>query len=466
MFPHKLFVALALLGAALPPLAVADPVVSQPEQRETVELTVYNQDLALIREVRRVDLPRGAFSLEFQGVPERIRPATLLIEAGGRTGLVVREQNYEFDLMNKGKILEKYVGRDIAWIQEDGERINGRLLGIASGPVYEVAGEVVFEVPGRIALPQLPSNLRARPTLVWSAETAREGEAELDVSYLTGGMSWQSDYVLQLDPQGQKADLKGWVTVENRSGTGFDDATLQLVAGEINQVRPAMVRREMLALSAAKGVMAAPQVQEETLYDYHLYTVPWTTSLPDNSSKQVSMLDASGLKVQRHYTVRGGVQYFRGGTQQDRQDVEISYTFENRESNQMGMPLPAGTVRVYGQSAAGKRQLLGEDRIGHTPKDEEVELVVGKAFDLVAERVRKDYRRVSDRVHRTTWEITLRNHKDEDVTVNVREHVGGDWDVLASSVPHQKISAQEILFEVPVPKDGETVLTYTVEVSY
>ena len=252
MFPHKLFVVLALLGAALPPLASADdPVVSQPEQRETVELTVYNQDLALIREVRRVDLPRGAFSLEFQGVPERIRPATLLIEAGGRTGLVVREQNYEFDLMNKGKILEKYVGRDIAWIQEDGERINGRLLGIASGPVYEVAGEVVFEVPGRIALPQLPSNLRARPTLVWSAETAREGEAELDVSYLTGGMSWQSDYVLQLDPQGQKADLKGWVTVENRSGTGFDDATLQLVAGEINQVRPAMVRREMLALSAA-----------------------------------------------------------------------------------------------------------------------------------------------------------------------------------------------------------------------
>ena len=171
MFPHKLFVVMVLLAAALPRPAVCDPVVSGPEQRDTVELTVYNQDLVLIREIRSVDLPRGPFSLEFQGVPERIRPATLLIEAGGRTGLMVLEQNYEFDLMNKGRILEKYVGREIAWIQEDGERVTGTLLGIAAGPVYEVAGEVVFEVPGRIALPQLPSNLRARPTLVWRAET-------------------------------------------------------------------------------------------------------------------------------------------------------------------------------------------------------------------------------------------------------------------------------------------------------
>jgi len=467
MFADKRFLPLVALAGALasPALAAGEVVVSGPDQRTTLELTVYNQDLALVREVRGATLPGGEFALELQGVPERIRPATLLVEAGGKTGLVILEQNYEFDLMSQEKILEKYVGREIAWIQENGERVTGRLLGMTAGPVYEVGGEVVFEVPGRIALPQLPENLRARPTLVWRARTERAGKADLDVSYLTGGLSWSADYVLQLDAAGTRADLKGWVTVENRSGAGFPNATLQLVAGEINRVQPAPDVELMRYALEAKAA-GAPQVVEETLYDYHLYTVPWATTLPDNSSKQVSLLDASGLAVVRHYTVRGGMHYFRGGQADDKQDVWVSYAFQNSEENKVGLPLPAGTVRVYGQSQAGKRQLLGEDRIGHTPKDEEVELQVGKAFDLVAERVRKDYRRVSDNVHRNTWEITLRNHKDEDVTIEVREQVGGDWEVSQSSLPYEKISAQEILFRVPVKRDGETMLTYTVEVTY
>ena len=452
-------------GGATGPALAADTAASEPDDRSVLELTVYNQDLALIREVRRLDLPGGAFDLELRGVPAKIRPQTLLVEVGGRTGLVIREQNYEFDLMSREKILEKYVGREVAWIQEDGERVDGRLLGIAAGPVFEVDGEIVFEVPGRIALPRLPENLRARPTLVWRAETERAGEAELDVSYLTGGISWNADYVLQLDAAGEEADLKGWVTVENRSGTGYEGAGLQLVAGEINQVRRAMRRGDMV-MAEAKFAAGAPQVQEETLYDYHLYTVPWTTDLPDNSSKQVSLLEAAGIGVERRYTVEGGSHYFRGGPQQDRQDVWVSYRFENREDDQLGLPLPAGVVRVYGQSEAGKRQLLGEDRIGHTPRNEQVELRVGKAFDLVAERVRQDYRRVSDRVHQTTWEITLRNRKEEGVTIEVLERVGGEWQILRSSVPHEKLSAQEIRFAVDVPADGEAVLTYTVQVTY
>jgi hypothetical protein len=325
---------------------------------------------------------------------------------------------------------------------------------------------VVFEVPGRIALPQLPENLRARPTLVWRAEADRSGEAELDVNYLTTGLSWAADYVLQLDPAGERADLQGWVTVENRSGTGYRDATLQLVAGDINRAPSGQPRPEMVYAAADAMKSRGRQVEQEALYDYHLYTVPWSTDLPDNSSKQVSLLEASGLEVTRHYTVRGGSHYFRGGSSDDRQDVLVRYTFANRQDNQLGVPLPAGIFRVYGQSEAGKRQLLGEDRIVHTPENEEVDLTVGKAFDLVAERVRADYRRVSDRVHRTTWEITLRNHKDEDVVVEVLEQVGGDWEILQSSLPHEKRSAQEIRFEVPVAADGETVLTYTVEVSY
>lgn len=439
-------------------------VHSEPEQRQSIELTVYTQDLALVRDVRQMPLPRGEFALEFRGVPTRIQPATLLVETG--PGMAVLEQNYEFDLMSRDRILEKYVGHEVSWILEDGGRLTGRLLGMAAGPVFEINGEIMFEVPGRIVLPRLPENLRAQPTLVWRVQRDKAADTELDVSYLTSGLSWNADYVLQLNPEGNEADLRGWVTVENRSGAAYDEATLQLVAGDINRVRPAMLRHEMLAMGAPKRAQDSATMVEETLYDYHLYTVPWATSLPDNSNKQVSLLSASGLTVDRHYTVRGASHYFRGGQSQDKQDVWVSYTFQNRETNQLGMPLPAGVVRVYGQSSDGRRQLLGEDRITHTPKDEEIELRVGKAFDIAAERVRKDYKRVSDRVHRTTWHVVLRNHKTEDVVVEVREAVGGDWSIMDSNQEYEKVSAQEILFRVPVPADGKSTVKYTVEVRY
>lgn len=450
-----------LLGASA---AVAEgPVLSDPDQRQTLELTVYNQDLALVREVRRIEMPSGEFQLEFRGVPERIQPATLLV--GGDESMVVLEQNYEFDLMSQQSILEKYIGRDVAWILEDGGRVTGRLLATSQGPVFEVGGEIMFDMPGRIVLPSLPDNLRARPTLVWRVQRERAGRPELNVSYLTGGLRWQADYVLQLDDAGEEADLRGWVTVENRSGTGFVQATLQLVAGDIQQVRPAMDRMKGGRM-VAEMALAAPDMEAESLYDYHLYTVPWATDLPHNSSKQVSMLSATGIDVERIYTVRGASRFFRGGAPGPEQDVWVSYAFENNETNDLGKPLPAGTVRVYGQSDGGRQQLLGEDRIDHTPRNERLELTVGKAFDIVAERTRMDYERVGDRMHRTTWQVEVRNRKEEAVTVEVREPVGGDWTVVKSTHAHEKVSAQELLFRLPVKADGTTTLTYTIEVEF
>jgi hypothetical protein len=454
----------SLVTTATAQSAPATVVGSEPDSRTSLELTVYTRDLGLVREVRTVDLPRGEFALEFRGVPAQIRPATLLV--GGDDATTILEQNYEFDLMSRERILEKYVGRDVAWILEDGGRIEGRLLGTSEGPVFEVGGEIMFEMPGRIVLPSLPENLRARPTLVWRVQREDAGQPALDVSYLTGGLSWSADYVLQLTPDGEQADLRGWVTVENRSGADYVDVTLQLVAGEIQQVRDAM-RDRFKATGRVEAVMqAAPPMQQETLYDYHLYTVPWTTELPDKSSKQVLLLSASGLDVGRTYTVRGSSAYFRGGVSEDRQDVWVSYAFVNEEANRLGKPLPAGVVRVYGRSQDGRQQLLGEDRIGHTPKDERVELTVGKAFDIVAERTRMKYDRVADRVHRTTWKVVLRNHKDEDVTVEVREPVGGDWTVTKASHEYERVSASEILFRLPVDGGGESTLEYTVEVTY
>jgi len=461
-----------ILGASLPAAAVAPvtrqeggAVVSGEDDRQRIDVTVYNRDLALVREIREVNLPMGDFSFEFRDVPSRINPVTLLVSSSGSTGLELYEQNYEFDLMSPDKILQKYVGRTLTWIQEDGTRRTGTLLGTTSGPVYLVDNEIVFEMPGRLALAELPENLRARPTLVWLAHAKKSGSTKVETSYLTGGFSWHADYVLQLDEKGEKAGLQAWVTVENRTGASYRDANLLLVAGDINQVQPPM--EKLMAMDNAMRAPAGASFQEEALYDYHLYTMQRPTDLMDNQIKQISLFDTEGIDVAKHYRLRAQAQYFRGGgSLRMESKVSVSYSFENKKENQLGMPLPAGIFRVYGRSAAGSRQLLGEDRIDHTPEKETVELTVGNAFDLVAERVRTNSEKLADNLYRTSFEITIRNHRQDDVVVEVSEPVGGYWEVAQSSLPYRKVSATELAFDVPVAADGETVLAYTVQVRY
>jgi hypothetical protein len=324
----------------------------------------------------------------------------------------------------------------------------------------------VFEVPGRIALPALPANLRARPTLVWRLDAGRGGAADVEASYLTRGVSWSTDYVLQLDARGERAGLQAWVSIDNRSGGAFADARLLLVAGDINQVRPEPSPRLMMEAKATADY--AGGVREEALYDYHLYTLPGTTTLKDAQIKQVSLFAADGIGVKRHYRLGGQAWWYQGPRpgQKAEEKVAVTLSFANRKDNGLGLPLPAGTVRVYGQAESGGRQLLGEDRIDHTPKDEEVELRLGAAFDLVSERTQTDYRRIADNVHQSSYRLVLRNHKTEAVTIEVVEPTGGDWQLLESSLPARKRSVSALEFDVPVPAGGETVLTYRLQVSY
>ncbi|MGD9546955.1 MAG: DUF4139 domain-containing protein [Candidatus Krumholzibacteriia bacterium] len=457
--------AVAVLTAAGEGAAGDAPLLSSDSSDRTrVDITVYNRNLALVREIRTVDLPAGEFTLEYREVPSAINPVTLLVEGDRRSGLAIYEQNYEFDLMSREKILQKYVGRPVAWVQEDGSRIEGVLLGMNAGPVFEVAGEIQFEVPGRIVLPDLPANLRARPTLVWRAHADEAGEATVETSYLTGGLSWNADYVLQLDGKGKSGDLQAWVSVENRSGAGFPGAKLLLVAGDVNRAAPGPeVMRDMMVMSMAEG--GAPKFTEETLYDYHLYTLDRPTDLLDQQIKQISLFEAEGIKLAKHYRLRAGSHLFRGqGWLKDDTKIDVSYSFENAEGNNLGLPLPAGVFRVYGQSADGSRQLLGEDRIGHTPRDETVELTVGQAFDLVAERVRDESRKVAEKLFRYAFTITIRNHREDDVVVDVVEPVGGDWEVIESTHPAARLSATELGFQVPVKAGGKAELKYRVEV--
>lgn len=468
--PGRLFclLILASLAGSFPSSAAESglpTVISGQQDRQLVEVTVYNSDLALVREIRRIELPKGEFQLEFQDVPSRINPVTLLVDSSGKRGLDLYEQNYEFDLMSQQKILLKYLGRELSWIQEDGSRIRGTLLGISNGPVFEVDEEIVFEVPGRLALPALPENLRARPTLVWRASAGKSGPEEVETTYLTGGFSWHTDYVLQLDEAGKTAGLQAWVTVQNMTGASFSDAGLMLVAGDLNRVAPPP--EKMMAMVEFNTRAAAADFQEESLYDYHMYSLQRKTTLLDQQIKQISLFEADGVALEKHYRLRAASHYFRGGTfAGGKEKVEVSYRFKNNKDSGLGMPLPAGVFRVYGLAESGSRQLLGEDRIDHTPVKEEIELTVGKAFDIVAERVRKDSRRLADNLIRNVFEITIRNHKKEAVVVEVNEPVGGFWEVATANLEHRKVSATELAFDVPVPAEGEFVLKYTVDVQY
>jgi hypothetical protein len=368
--------------------------------------------------------------------------------------------------MSKDKILEKYVGRELSWIQEDGRRVTGMLLGMARGPVYEVDGEVVFEVPGRLALPRLPDNLRAHPTLVWKLDADGAGRRDLDVSYLSGGVTWSADYVLQLDRSGKRGDLQAWVSVDNQSGAAYADAEILLLAGDVHRATPELQMRDMLMEVKSAGAYA-PGVIEESVSDYHLYTMPGRVELKDASVKQLSLFTARGVPVEKHYRVTGTSQYYqRQQPGPQKQAVNVYHEFDNAAAKGLGLPMPAGVVRLYGQSSSGARQLLGEDRIDHTPREEHISLYTGDAFDIVAERTHTDYRKRGDRVYENAFAISLRNRGETDAVIEVIEQAGGEWSVVDSSHKPVKVDAHTFRFDVPVKAGDETVLQYRVVVTY
>ncbi len=453
-----------LLALAVPSLAAGN-LRSTAAERGDLRITVTNQDLGLVQEARSVEVPAGESVLEFLDVPGRIDPRTLIVEVADGLPLVVREQHYEFDLLSRDRILEKYVGQELSWIQEDGRRIRGTLVGLAGGPVYRIDGEIVFDVPGRLALPELPADLRVRPTLVWDLSADRAGKRSLDVSYLTGGLSWSADYVLQLAPSEKEADLQGWVTLENRSGASYAGAQIMLLAGEIH--RAPQPRRLVRGVEAAMAPDVASFVQESTAGDYHLYTIPWRTDLPDNSSKQVALLRAAGVDVTKRYRarllLRGGSRPV-GGTQN--LPVMVNYELRLTERNGLGQPLPAGVVRVYGRTDAGGRLLLGEDRIGHTPVGEKISLRTGRAFDLVAEATELGVRPRGEKTVERQWRVELRNRSGQtarielDVAIDARE-----WRILASNLEWEQPSAGTARFTAAVPAGGTVPVTWTVRIT-
>ncbi|HET6370307.1 MAG TPA: DUF4139 domain-containing protein, partial [Nitrospiria bacterium] len=323
--------------------------------------------------------------------------------------------------------------------------------------------------PGNMIFPGLPENLTARPTLVWLLENRLNRPQKVEATYLTQGINWRADYVAVLDAKDRGMDLTGWVTLDNRSGATYRNAKLKLVAGDVNRVYDQVGRMDYaIAEAAVASKRAEAPFSEKSFFEYHLYSLQRPTTIKDNQTKQVSLLSASGVPVTKHFLYYGADYYYRTqyGVPVSNQKVGVYIEVANKKERHLGMPLPKGTVRVYKADDDGSLQFVGEDRIDHTPKDEAVKIKMGDAFDIVGERKQTEWRKLGSDLYEVAFEVSLRNHKEEPVTVEVIEPIPGDWQILDSSHDYKKIEASTVKFDVPVGKDHETKLTYRVRIRF
>lgn len=468
-------------------------------KEEGVGLTIYSTPtkgsyytqtqpgFAIIKEWRRLFLKKGINTTSFQDVAKLIDPSTVSFKSlTDPEGTKVIEQNYEYDLVGRQKLLEKYIDQEIFLEHEYEEtqevvRRKGKLLSTTGGTVVEMDGEIHLDPKGRIILPSLKEGLITKPTLVWLIQAKRSGEHLAKVTYETKGIGWNADYIAVVKESDQALDLSGWVTIDNKSGATYQDAELKLVAGDIHRVAPpGRVHEPMRYLTKAMAEKEEVGFVEKPFFEYHLYTLRQKTTLKDNSMKQLSLFDpASGVPVQKILLYYGhiGPYYFYSSPAMDRElgtrcnkKVDIYLTFKNAKSSNLGIPLPAGRVRVYKEDPDdASLEFIGEDWIDHTPKDEEVKLKLGCAFDVVGERKQTDFK-VEYHHHwmEESFEINLRNHKDEAVEVIVKENLFRwvNWEIKKSSHPYEKIDSRTIHFKVRVAKDEEKKITYTVRYTW
>jgi hypothetical protein len=440
-------------------------------EKDQVDLavTVYNSNLALVRDVRQIHLSPGVFPLHFEDVAASINPATVHFRSLSEPAkLSVLEQNYEYDLLDPEKLLQKYVGREVGF-NWNGVEMTGLLLADNNGPIWKVNNQIITGLPvGTFHFPELPDNLYSRPTLVWMLDNRGANAQKVEASYLASNMNWSADYVLTVTRDEKVADLDGWVTLTNNSGVAYSNAKLQLVAGDIHQAQARHMAGATGGAIMSEAAPVKPFVQE-SFGEYHLYSLERRTSIQNNESKQISLLSGTGVPVEKYLLVEGQAYYYRnpqGIGNAIPEPVKVYYRFKNEEKGGLGMPLPAGTVRVYQADSRGGVQFVGEDNIHHTPKDETLKIYIGNAFDVVCERKQTDYQKLASNLYEMEYAITLRNHKDGPVTVEVREPVGGDWEVVDSNFKPIKLDSTTIGFQVPVEKDGAATLTYRVRVKW
>ena len=453
--------------------------------QQSVAVTIYNQDLALVKDTRKVNLKAGLNALALRDVSAQIRPETALLRSINAPGsLTLLEQNFDFDLLTPHKMLEKYVGKTVGIVKvhptTGAETVEqATVLSVNDGVVLKMGNRIETGLPGRVVFDDVPANLRDRPTLVTQINVTQinnKGATDqtVELSYLTGGLAWKADYVAELNEKENQLDLSGWVTLTNTSGASYKNAKLQLVAGDVNRVQPQMqpemmMRKNMDVMATA----AAAPMAEESLLVYHLYTLDRPTNIMEAQTKQVALLSASGVPVRKELLLQGADYYYQGqyGEIGTKMKVGVFIEFDNKEASKLGMPLPKGVLRVYKKDSKGNAQFVGEDNIDHTPKNESVRLKLGEAFDVTADKKQTDFKVLPNpqkghNAFESAYELTLKNAKKEKVTVIVKEPIGGDWKIVSESAPHTKANSHLAVWKIDIPAEGSTTLTYRAQVKY
>jgi hypothetical protein len=451
-------VPIVALCAATAWLATA---AASPKPRE-IALTIYNQDLALVRDRRAVDVAAGASEISFADVAAQIDPTSVhLRSAGGSAALRVMEQNYRYDLAGSDAVLTRHLDHAVEAVDKRGEVIRGTLLAQDAGNLVlrgTDGGEGVSIVSrtelARINFPRLPEGLITRPTLFWQVQAPQAGSQNLEIEYLTSGLSWHAEYVAAVAPSSDALTLSAWVSIQNQSGASYPDSRLKLIAGEVHRAQETPV--PYLAKGRAAMAEDVSGFQEKAFFEYHLYTLERPATVSDKEIKQLTLFSPASVRATRGYEYDGA---------RNDKDVAVVIKFKNSQKDGLGMALPAGKVRVYQEDSDGSLEFVGEDRIDHTPRDEEVRVGVGNAFDISAERAVVDMKRITDRVFEQTIEVKIRNHKKEAVTVKVIEHVYGTWEVVEKTHPFRKKDAYTLEFELPTAPDQEALLRYRVRVT-
>jgi hypothetical protein len=453
----------------------ASAKASTAADRESVGITVYNSNFGLVREIRNVALGRGRIELEYRDVSSQIEAETVHIRSmDAPSAFGVLEQNYRYDLLTPQKLLEKFEGKKVKvyrWNEATGrdEAFDAEVLSTKGdqGPVLKIGNDITYGFPGRIAFPDVPANLIAKPTLVWMLDSGADKQ-KIELTYLTRGISWRADYVFTLNDNDSSGDLTGWVTLANETGTSYENASLKLVAGDVQRVTEDQTVSRRAHANYKSAEDRNKQFNEEGLFEYHLYTLDRPTTVLDKESKQVTLLEGHDVAVAKHLIFYGAEYYYRGsyGNVVSNQKVGVYLDIQNAEANHLGIPLPKGIVRVYKADKSGAKQFIGEDAIDHTPRDEKIRIKMGESFDVVGDRKQTDWKALDSCVSETAWEISLRNHKDAAEKVEVYEPIGGDWEVLTSSLPFVKKDANTFTFDVAVPARGETKVTYRVRVRW
>ncbi len=501
MYRRTLILALGLLlaGAEARTQTKAAPPSGE---RTSVDLTIYNQNMSLIREERTLDLAKGLSRIVIPDIPATIDGTSLhFLSLTDPQAVSVLEQNFQYDLVHMGKLLDKYLGKEVEFVRLNEETkkeysVFGKLLStgyvtqpqyggppsyaLGDGMVAEINGKIEVNPHGHLVLPSLPEGLIVKPQLEWLVSSAKGGQHKTEISYIAGQLSWICNYVALLNKDDSKIDLTGWVTITNNSGTAFKNAGLKLVAGDVNVVQRDMSQRKFQA-GVVTQEMAEPQFKQTELFEYKLYTLQRRTDVNNNETKQVELTSAKDAAAKKVFIYDGladqwrywnnSYSYRSQGSfgQQSNPKVGVFVTFRNDEKSGLGMPLPKGKVRVYKRDDDGKEQFIGEDEIDHTPKDEEIRLYLGNAFDIVGERAQKDFKSLAGgRVVTETIEIKVRNHKKDPVEVLVYEHPWrwGEWEILKSSSDWGKVDQSTIKFPLKIAKDAEAVVSYTIQYSW